>query len=93
MKSRGTIGTWRSDEARQRFIELEDELWHEQWPDPPQAHDVDSFAGTTRLYHWPGAGSHPIVFLPGVTGTALSWTPYVKALRGETSGRSTRSAT
>ena len=30
------------------------------------------------------ASGDPIVFLPGATGTALSWTPYVKALPGRT---------
>jgi pimeloyl-ACP methyl ester carboxylesterase len=73
------IGDWRSEGARQRFIDMEDELWRERWPDPPAALDVDSYAGTTRIYRWPGTGE-PIVFLHGMGGTGLTWSPYVERL-------------
>ena len=75
------VAEWRSEAARQRFIEMEDELWRERWPEPPVALDVDSYAGTTRVYRWPGMGE-PIVFLHGMGGTGLSWSPYVEALAG-----------
>ena len=75
------VAEWRSEAARQRFIEMEDELWRERWPEPPVALDVDSYAGTTRVYRWPGMGV-PIVFLHGMGGTGLSWSPYVEALAG-----------
>jgi pimeloyl-ACP methyl ester carboxylesterase len=81
VKEKPTISAWKSDAARQRYLAMEDELWHEQWPEPPEAHDVESFAGTTRAYHWPGAGD-PIVLLPGTSGSSLQWTPYVRALPG-----------
>jgi pimeloyl-ACP methyl ester carboxylesterase len=80
MKSPG-IGAWRNDEARRRFVELEDALWDEHWPRPPMSLDVESFAGTTRLYQWAGTGD-PIVFLHGMGGTALAWTAYVNELTG-----------
>src|SRR5690349_11776305 len=75
------IGRWRSEAARQRFVAMEDEFWHERWPDPPAPLDIDSFAGTTRLYRWAGRGD-PIVFLHGMGGTGLSWTPYIDRLAG-----------
>jgi pimeloyl-ACP methyl ester carboxylesterase len=75
------IGEWRSEAARARFVEMEDELWRERWPDPPAALDVDSYAGTTRVYRWSGAGE-PIVFLHGMGGTGLTWSPYVERLPG-----------
>lgn len=80
MKTPG-IGEWRSEAARQRFVEMEDELWHELWPHPPAALDVDTYAGTTCIYRWSGAGV-PIVFLHGMGGTALTWSPYVERLIG-----------
>jgi pimeloyl-ACP methyl ester carboxylesterase len=75
------IGTWRSEAARRRFVELEDALWQEHWPEPPTGLDVESFAGTTRMYRWAGTGD-PIVFLHGMGGTALAWTAYVRELSG-----------
>jgi pimeloyl-ACP methyl ester carboxylesterase len=80
MKQPG-IGAWRSEAARERFVEQEDEFWRGLWPDPPAALDVDSFAGTTRVYRWSGTGV-PIVFLHGMGGTALTWSPYVERLPG-----------
>jgi len=80
MKQPG-IAEWRSEAARQRFIEMEDEFWRELWPDPPAALDVDSDAGTTRVYRWPGTGES-IVFLHGMGGTGLSWSAYVERLTG-----------
>jgi len=80
MKSPG-IGEWRSETARRRFVEMEDELWRERWPDPPAALDVDTDVGTTRVYRWPGTGE-PIVFLHGMGGTGLVWSPYIERLAG-----------
>jgi pimeloyl-ACP methyl ester carboxylesterase len=75
------IGEWRSEAARRRFIEMEDELWRERWPQPPAARDVDTFAGPTRVYRWPGVGE-PAVFLHGMGRTGLSWSPHVERLAG-----------
>ena len=80
MKAPG-ISRWRSEKARQRFIEMEDELWREHWPHPPEALDLTSFAGTTRVYRWKGEGE-PVVFLHGMGGTGLTWSPYVSRLAG-----------
>jgi pimeloyl-ACP methyl ester carboxylesterase len=60
---------------------MEDELWRERWPHPPTALDVHSYAGTTRVYRWSGTGE-PIVFLHGMGGTGLTWSPYVERLPG-----------
>jgi pimeloyl-ACP methyl ester carboxylesterase len=56
-------------------------VWRERWPAPPAALDVDSYAGTTRIYWSPGTGE-PIVFLHGMGGTGLTWSPYVERLAG-----------
>ena len=60
---------------------MEDELWQEHWPHPPEALDLTSFAGTTRVYRWKGDGE-PVVFLHGMGGTGLTWSPYVSRLPG-----------
>jgi pimeloyl-ACP methyl ester carboxylesterase len=80
MKDPG-ISAWRSEAAHRRFVEMEDELWRERWPEPPEALDVESYAGTTRIHRWAGTGE-PIVFLHGMGGTGLMWSPYVERLAG-----------
>ena len=80
MKEPG-IGQWRSEAARQRFMAMEDELWLERWPEPPAGLDVETFAGATRIYRWPGSGV-PIVFLHGMGGTGLTWSAFVERLVG-----------
>jgi pimeloyl-ACP methyl ester carboxylesterase len=79
--NRPRISRWRSEAARERFVTMEDEIWAERWPEPPPAQDVDTYAGPTRVYRWPGAGE-PIVFLHGMGGTGLMWSPYVERLAG-----------
>jgi pimeloyl-ACP methyl ester carboxylesterase len=79
--NRPRISRWRSEAARERFVAMEDEIWAERWPEPPPAQDVDTYAGPTRVYRWPGAGE-PIVFLHGMGGTGLMWSPYVERLAG-----------
>jgi pimeloyl-ACP methyl ester carboxylesterase len=80
MKARVHLGRWRTEKAEHRFRAMEDELWGEQ-PDRPVAIDVETRFGTTRAYHWAGAGD-PIVLLHGMGGTSLIWTRYAEALRG-----------
>ena len=50
---------------------MEDELWAEQWPVPPQALDVGTEYGRTRVYRWPGEGT-PLAFLHGMGATSLA---------------------
>ena len=56
----------------QRFRELEDQLWAERVSRRPQACDVATSWGTTRLYRWPGV-SAPVVLLHGMGGTSVMW--------------------
>jgi pimeloyl-ACP methyl ester carboxylesterase len=72
-------GGWRSERGEQRFRALEDELWHERFPTPPAASDVETRYGTTRAYHWPGPGD-PVVLLHGMGGTSLMWAAFVADL-------------
>lgn len=75
------IGGWRSPKGRQKFLDLYARMCAERWPEPPTELDVDTPAGSTHIFHWPGDGA-PIVFLHGFGATSLMWCPYVAGLRG-----------
>jgi pimeloyl-ACP methyl ester carboxylesterase len=77
MKSREYVGRWSNDAAEQRFRAMEDDLWREAFPKPPETIDVPTWAGATHVYVWPGSGV-PMVFLHGAGGTALQWHEYVR---------------
>ena len=62
MKRREHLGRWRSPASEARFRALEDELWREAFPQAPEALDVETEAGTTRVYRWPGDG-RPVVLM------------------------------
>jgi pimeloyl-ACP methyl ester carboxylesterase len=81
MNRGGQSGQWRSERAERRFRSLEDELWHELVPCPPATRDLATRFGTTRTYHWPGAGE-PVVLLHGMGGTSLMWAAVVGDLGG-----------
>src|SRR5438874_2325367 len=82
MKEREYLGRWRNAKAEHRFRAVEDELWRERFAQPPRALDVETNAGTTRVYHWPGVGV-PIVLLHGMGGTSLMWAEFVDDLEGQ----------
>ena len=75
------VGGWRSADAERRFRAMEDELWRDRGVPDPDVLDVDTTAGTTRVYRWSGDGE-PIVFLHGMGGTGLTWAAYVERLTG-----------
>jgi pimeloyl-ACP methyl ester carboxylesterase len=83
MKERVHLGRWKSVQAEQRFRALEDQLWHELWPEPPESLDIDTHLGPTRVYRWPGEGD-PVVFLHGMGATSLMWSGYIGLLEGRT---------
>ena len=74
-----SISRWKSDDAKQRFHALEQAIWDDTGYPTPEAMDVPTWAGPTRVYRWPSEGE-PIVFLHGMGGTGLSWGPYVEGL-------------
>lgn len=79
MKDRPHIGRWRSDAAEQRFRAVEDQLWRGRWPDPPEALDIDTRWGVTRVYRWDGEGQ-PVVLFHGMGGTSIMWGAFVEGL-------------
>ncbi len=72
------MGQWSSDRAKAKFRAKEAVLW-QRATRQPEAIDVATQFGSTRAYHWPGAGT-PIVFLHGMTDTSVRWIPYADAL-------------
>jgi pimeloyl-ACP methyl ester carboxylesterase len=76
-----TIGRWKRDEAKKRFHALEQAIWDDHGYPPPEPLDIQTWAGTTRVYRWRGEGD-PVVLLHGMGGTGLTWGPYVEGLAG-----------
>lgn len=83
MKARTHSSGWRSATAEQKFHDAEQRLVRERYAEAPQARDVPSHLGRTRVYCWNGTGD-PVVFLHGATGTGLSWAPYAVHREGRT---------
>jgi pimeloyl-ACP methyl ester carboxylesterase len=80
MKEKVHLGRWRSPKSEARFRRMEDAIAADLRPQP-EAIDVPTSLGPTRVYRWRGEGT-PIVFLHGVSGTGLVWTDYVERLPG-----------
>src|SRR5690349_10526142 len=66
------IGRWRSEDAKERFHATEQAIWDDRGHPQPERLDIQTWAGTTRVYRWGGEGE-PIVLLHGMGGTGLSW--------------------
>jgi len=81
MKPKVYLGRWRSPKAERRFREMEDELWAEVAGRHPEALDVETSFGPTRVYHWAGTRT-PLVFFHGVGGTGLFWAAFAQQLAG-----------
>jgi pimeloyl-ACP methyl ester carboxylesterase len=85
----GRIGHWTSAAAEREFSDLDDALRHEAWQRlceqgwaaPPSEADIETRFGSTRVYHWAGAGL-PIVLLHGSGTSSLMWTPLLGQLVG-----------
>jgi len=75
------LSRWKSDKAQQRFRAAEQELWDAGSHPAPDSLDIETWAGTTRVYRWPGSGE-PIVLLHGTGGTGLTWGRFIERLAG-----------
>jgi pimeloyl-ACP methyl ester carboxylesterase len=69
-----------SDRARDRFVSVYDRVLGELWPVPVDAHDVDTRAGSVRIYRAGPTAGDPVVLLSGAGGNALAWYRYVQPL-------------
>ncbi len=78
-KSKTYLAKWRSDKAEQAYRQLEDAAWRRATDSLPDAIDVTTGFGQTRVYHWPGNGP-AVVFLHGMGDLSLRWVPYAEKL-------------
>lgn len=75
-----TIGQFRNDAARLRFLRAYDTVLDRLWPGPRKAVDAPTAFGITRVYRSGSGSGSPIVLLPGAGGNSLMWHRYVPAL-------------
>lgn len=80
VKTKTYKGQWSTDRAEAAYRAKEAVLW-DRAKRQPEALDVTTRFGTTRAYHWAGAGT-PVVFLHGMTDTSVRWIPYAEAFDG-----------
>jgi pimeloyl-ACP methyl ester carboxylesterase len=85
---RERLGHFVNPAVEREYLELYDALRDEYFATlvdegcaAAQTRDVESCFGTTRTYHWPGAGT-PIVLLHGAGASSLMWVPLVVQLAG-----------
>lgn len=78
-KQRTYRAKWRSEKSERSYRALDDAQWQELTDSPPEALDLDTRFGPTRVYRWAGTGP-PIIFLHGVGDTSIRWIPYAAAL-------------
>ncbi|GHF96386.1 carboxylesterase [Amycolatopsis bullii] len=72
------IGRFKSARSEERYLAAYDEI-AARWPVPVRDLDVGTRYGPTRV-RASGAAGPPIVLLPGIMGTSLSWFPHVAEL-------------
>lgn len=70
---------WRSPEVEAKFRLADEARWASVTENLPDAIDVPTSFGSTRVYHWPGTGPD-IVFLHGMADTSFRWVAYAEAL-------------
>lgn len=72
-------GVWRSDRAEQKFRAADAARWQQATDVLPEAIDVTTRFGSTRVHRWRGPGPD-IVLLHGVGDTSYRWIPFADAL-------------
>jgi pimeloyl-ACP methyl ester carboxylesterase len=72
------ISGFTNEQARRRFHEVYDSLL--DWPVPASDVTVPTSFGPTYLRRSGSADGPPILLLPGMSATSLSWQPYVAEL-------------
>ena len=72
-------GAWKSDRAEQRFRIADAARWEQATDAPPEAIDVATGFGSTRVRRWPGPGP-VVVLLHGVGDTSFRWIRFAEGL-------------
>ena len=79
MKAKQYKGSWRSDRTEKKFRVADDARWERATATPPEAIDVATSFGSTKVHRWPGNGAD-IVFLHGMGDTSIRWVPFAEVL-------------
>ncbi len=74
------VGRFRTDAARERFVELYDRAVEKVWPVPAEELDVETGFGTTRVRRSGTGEGCPLVLVHGHTGTSVGWAMLVAPL-------------
>ncbi|GIE81675.1 hypothetical protein Aph02nite_76250 [Actinoplanes philippinensis] len=74
------VGEFRSDQSRDRFFTVYDDLVDRLWPPSSVDSDVVTSFGTTRVHRLGSGEQTPFVLLPGSGGPSLMWHAYVGQL-------------
>ncbi|MCF2527058.1 alpha/beta fold hydrolase [Yinghuangia soli] len=77
--TRAGIGTFRTEEARTRFLAAYDEAFY-AWPLPRTEVDVTTDFGTTHVHRSGPEAGEPVVLLHGHGANASNWAPQIAAL-------------
>lgn len=77
---RAKLGGFRSDEARDRFLDLYDRAIRELWPIPSVELDVTTSYGPTRVRRCGEGVGQPLVLVHGHSGTSVGWYTTIAAL-------------
>ncbi|GAA4605484.1 pimeloyl-ACP methyl ester carboxylesterase [Actinoplanes octamycinicus] len=74
------VGTFRNDQARDRFFTVYEEAAARLWPSTSVDADITTSFGTTRVHRLGTGDEPPFVLLPGSGGPALGWHSYLGPL-------------
>jgi pimeloyl-ACP methyl ester carboxylesterase len=75
--------SWRTPEARHRYLELYDRTVDQHWPVSHQEIDVATTAGITRVRRSGDAPATPLVMLHPTAGSSAGWYPVMAALSAQ----------
>ena len=76
----GSVSTWRSPEAKTRYLALYDRTVESSWPVAKEEIDVATTLGVTRVRRSGDAGGTPVVMLHPTTGSSAGWYPVIAAM-------------
>ena len=74
------LSSWRTAEARSRYLKLYDRVVERRWPVWHEEIDVATTFGTTRVRRSGDAGGTCVVMLHPTAGSSAGWYPVISAM-------------
>lgn len=75
-----TVGRFRGDKQRARFLAAYDAAFAALWPTPWTEADLETDFGTTHVHRYGPDTGVPVVLLHGASSNAVQWYPFLNAL-------------